>query len=708
MLGNAAIARGAYEAGVRVAAAYPGTPSTEITEIISGYSEVYAEWSPNEKVALETALGASMAGVRALVCMKHVGVNVAADPLFTASYTGVSGGLVLVAADDPGMFSSQNEQDTRFYARAAHIPLLEPSDSAEAKEFTKIAFELSEKYDTPVILRTTTRLAHGQSYAEIGEREEREPILYVKNPAKYVMMPLNAQKRHIVVEKRTEQIAEDTNHFVLKRGEGGESGVLGEIACGKSENNGIACGKEGNCVRVACGKERVSGNTECGKEGVLGGIACGKSENGAENGGYPILHSVEYNDRKVGIVCSGIVYQYVKEALPNVSVLKLGMVYPLPLKLIKEFADNVAELIVAEELEPFIENQLKANGIACRGKSIFSKQGELSVDIVAEKLFPAYGKGGNNAARDINADGKEGTGKGNDIISGINKTDGKDGTGNAECGIKNGNNIARDINKTEEILKTDQARDSEKAAENLPGRPPVLCAGCPHRGVFYVLNKLRMTVCGDIGCYTLGALPPLSAVDSVVCMGAGIGMAHGFLKALPDRKNVVAVIGDSTFIHSGITGLIDSVYNEGRVTVVILDNSTTGMTGHQNHPATGKTIRERDTVKIDLETLCRACGVNRVSTVAADDIDTLEKMIREETERNETSVIIARKPCELIVKQPKKPYYITAECKKCAACMRIGCPAIKNTGKGIEIDAEGCVGCGLCQKLCRFGAILQR
>ncbi|MDR1906125.1 MAG: indolepyruvate ferredoxin oxidoreductase subunit alpha [Clostridiales bacterium] len=565
MLGNAAIARGAYEAGVKVATAYPGTPSTEITEIISGYEEVYSEWSPNEKVAFEAALGASMAGARALVCMKHVGLNVAADPLFTASYTGVGGGLVAVVADDPGMFSSQNEQDTRFYARAAHVPIIEPSDSAEAKDFTKLAFELSEKYDTPVILRTTTRLAHGQSFVKIEPRTERELVTYVKNPAKYVMMPSNAKLRHIVVERRMDKLADD---------------------CGELSINGI-----------------------------------------------------EYNDKKLGIVCSGIVYQYVKEAYPSASVLKLGMVYPLPLKLIRDFAANVGEVIVIEELEPFIENQLKANGIACRGKEIFSKQGELSVNIIKKAFFGA-------------------------------------------------------------------SMPESEGDIRLPARPPVLCAGCPHRGVFYVLNKLRTTVCGDIGCYTLGAMPPLNAVDSVVCMGAGIGMAHGFLKASPQTKNIVAVIGDSTFIHSGITGLIDSVYNKSGTTVIILDNSTTGMTGHQNHPATGKTIREEDTVRVDIEAICRACGVRRVVTIAADDLVGLERAVKEETSIEETSVIIARKPCELIVKGQKKPYRIIEKnCKRCRACLKIGCPAISCTDGKMVIKSEMCVGCGLCEKLCGFGAI---
>ncbi|MDR3262932.1 MAG: indolepyruvate ferredoxin oxidoreductase subunit alpha [Clostridiales bacterium] len=563
LLGNAAVARGAYEAGVKVAAAYPGTPSTEITEILSGYGEIYSEWSPNEKVAFEVAFGASVAGVRSMVCMKHVGLNVAADPLFTSSYTGINGGLVAVVADDPGMFSSQNEQDTRFYARSAHVPLLEPSDSAEAKQYTKLAFELSEKYDTPVILRTTTRLAHGQSFVELGEREEKTPVPYVKNVQKYVMMPVNAKARHLIVESRMKRLASDADGFEI--------------------------------------------------------------------------NSITYNDKKTGILCSGVVYQYVKEALPDASVLKLGMVYPLPFNLIRQFASNVDEIIVIEELEPFIENQLKANGIPCKGKELFSKQGELSVNIIKQ------------------------------VLTGL-----------------------------EPVL----------ADNTLPARPPVLCAGCPHRGVFYILNKLRLTVCGDIGCYTLGANAPLSAVDTVLCMGAGIGMAHGFSKALPDKKNVIAVIGDSTFIHSGITGLIDCVYNKGNATVLILDNSTTGMTGHQNHPATGKTIKEEDTYSLDLAVLCRACGVKSVTTVDADDIERIESLIKDELKKDEPSVIIVKKPCELIVKEIRKPYMINPNCKKCKVCMKIGCPAISyNEKAGLKIDAAVCVGCGLCLSVCKFSAI---
>lgn len=474
MLGNAAIARGAYEAGVRVVSAYPGTPSTEVSECIAGYDEVYAEWAPNEKVAFEVAVGASIAGARSMVCMKHVGVNVAADPMFTAAYTGVNGGLVILAADDPGMHSSQNEQDTRFYARSAHIPMLEPADSAEAKEFTKLAFELSENYDTPVFVRTTTRLAHSQSFVEEGERVEVPLRPYVKDVAKYTMMPSSAIGRHVVVEARENRLARDVNDFEINR--------------------------------------------------------------------------EEMRDAALGIVCSGVVYQYVREAVPEASVLKLGMVYPLAIEKVRDFAKKVKRLVVVEELEPFFENQLKANGIACEGKSLFSRQGELSVAVIREKLL---------------------------------------GIG------------------------------TETEKQDLPVRPPVMCAGCPHRGVFYVLSKLKLTVSADIGCYTLGAQPPLCAVDTVVCMGASVGIAHGFEKARgrEQSKKTVAVIGDSTFIHSGITGLIGAVYNKSNITLIILDNSTTGMTGHQQHPATGFTLKQEPAKILDIVALCKTVGCDSVRVV---------------------------------------------------------------------------------------------
>lgn len=564
MLGNAAIARGAYEAGVRVVSAYPGTPSTEVSECIAAYDEVYAEWAPNEKVAFEVAVGASFAGARSMVCMKHVGVNVAADPMFTAAYTGVNGGLVILAADDPGMHSSQNEQDTRFYARSAHIPMLEPSDSQEAKEFTKLAFELSEKYDTPVFLRTTTRLAHSQSLVEEEDRVEVPLRPYVKDVAKYTMMPSSAIGRHVVVEARENRLAADVNGFDIIREEMG--------------------------------------------------------------------------DTSLGIVCSGVVYEYVKEALPQASVLKLGMVYPLAIDRVRAFAAKVKRLVVVEELEPFFENQLKANGIACEGKNLFSKQGELSVAIIREKLLG-------------------------------------------------------------EKLNVEK--------QDLPVRPPVMCAGCPHRGVFYVLSKLKLTVSADIGCYTLGAQPPLCAVDTVVCMGASVGIAHGFEKAIgrEQSKHTVAVIGDSTFIHSGITGLINAVYNKSNITLIILDNSTTGMTGHQQHPATGLTLKQEPAKILDIVALCKTVGCDSVRVVDSYDLAAVEKTVKEEVASDGVSVIVAKRPCALLDKNYPAPCTIS-DCRKCGMCFKLGCPAIEKQEDGsARINASLCVGCGLCEKVCKFGAI---
>lgn len=563
MLTNHAVALGAFEAGVKVVSSYPGTPSTEITEECAKYKQVHTEWAPNEKVALEVAIGASIAGARAMSCMKHVGMNVAADPLFTAAYTGVNGGLVVAVADDPGMHSSQNEQDTRFYAMSAHIPLVEPSDSQEAKEFTMLAFELSEKYDTPVILRLTTRISHSQGYVEVGERKELELIEYKKNPAKYVMMPAMAKNRHIAVEKRENLLAKDSNSFAINR--------------------------------------------------------------------------IEYNNKKLGIICAGSIYEYIKEAT-DASVLKLGMVYPLPMDMIKEFASNVDELVVVEELEPFIEMQIKAEGIACKGKEIFGRQGELSVAIIKNKLG----------------------------------------------------------------LSTSPTADT-----SLPNRPPVMCAGCPHRSVFYILAKHKITVTGDIGCYTLGAAAPLNALDTCICMGASVGMAHGFDKAYGDNgnKKVVGVIGDSTFIHSGITGLINSVYNKGTSTVMILDNSITGMTGHQDNPSTGKTISGEDTYKLDLEAIVKACGVNSIRVVDAYDLDEVEKAVLAATKEEEVSVIIARRPCILLPHKPEVPYEINDKCIKCKMCLKIGCPAIENINGTIKINRELCTACGVCVSLCKFGAI---
>lgn len=561
MLTNAAIARGAYEAGVRVISSYPGTPSTEITEEATAYKEIYTEWAPNEKVAVEVALGASVAGARAMSAMKHVGLNVAADPVFTAAYTGVNAGLVICVADDPAMHSSQNEQDSRLYARSAHIPMLEPADSGEAKEFVKLAYEISETYDTPVFLRTTTRIAHSQSFVEQGERVEIEKP-YKKDMAKYVMMPLQARARHLILEEREKRLKKDADSMEINR---------------------------------------------------------------IERGG---------ND--LGVICAGAVYQYVKEALPGASVLKLGMVYPLPFSKIKEFAGSVDRLLVIEELEPFIENQLKANGIACDGKNIFGLQGELSAAAIKEKFL----------------------------------------------GEKSG----------------------EKADISVPARPPVLCAGCPHRGVFYVLSKLKLKVTGDIGCYALGANAPLSAVDTCVCMGASVGMAHGFEKARGTSKDTVGIIGDSTFIHSGITGLINSVYNKGTSTLIILDNSITGMTGHQNNPANGKSITGDPAIAVDLEALCRAVGVKSVTVADCNNLKELERIIKEETQKDEVSVIIARTACMLLDKKKKIPYAVSG-CKNCGACLKLGCPAIEKKENEVVINRELCSACGLCASLCKFSAI---
>jgi len=564
LLGNAAVARGAFEAGVKVATAYPGTPSTEITENIAKFDNIYCEWSPNEKVALEVAIGASIGGARSICCMKHVGLNVAADPLFTVSYTGINGGLVIVVADDPGMHSSQNEQDSRFYAMSAHIPMLEPSDSNEAKEFTKLAFELSEKYDTPIILRLTTRVAHSQSFVELNDEIQRPLKPYQKNIAKYVMVPANAKFRHIEVEKRMNQICEDVNSLKIN---------------------------------------------------------------------YAV-----YKDNKIGVVCSGAVYQYVLDAMPDVSIYKAGTVFPLPVDSIKEFSNKVEKLIVIEELEPFIENQLKVNGIGCSGKEISGVQGELSVDAILQKF--------NNTPF--------------------------------------------------------------KAADaNLPGRPPVMCAGCPHRGIFYILNKLKTVVCGDIGCYSLGAAPPLNAMDAVVCMGASVGMAHGMEKAVGRdfSKKTVAVIGDSTFVHSGITGLIEAVYNQSNITLIILDNFTTGTTGHHDHPATGKTIKNEQTYRLNLKEVCLACGANSVSEVDAYDLNQCEQEIKKQLNSDGVSVIIVKRPCVLLEKSKFDIYSVDDKCTNCKMCLKLGCPAICKKGNKVEIDANLCTGCGVCANVCKFSAI---
>ena len=563
MLTNKAIARGAYEAGVSVLSAYPGTPSTEIAENFVKHEGVYAEWAPNEKVAVEVAIGAAVAGARSMACMKHVGLNVAADPLFTVAYTGINAGLVIVVADDPGMHSSQNEQDSRFYARSAHVPMLEPSDANEAKEFVKLAYELSEKFDTPVLVRETTRVAHSHGLVELCERNEVGVRPYEKSAAKYVMMPANAIKRHVTVEARDKAIAEYVNGLEINRAE----------------------------------------------------------------------YTVE---NEIGVVCSGVVYEYVKEALPNANVFKIGSVHPVPVPAILEFSKKVKELFVIEELEPFIEDTLKAAGIACKGKEIFSLQGEISVKTIREKF-----------------------------------------------GLESA-----------EVAQPAQ----------VPARPPVMCAGCPHRGVFYVLNKLKLTVNGDIGCYTLGAVPPLAAVDTCVCMGASVGMAHGFKKATGGASKNVAVIGDSTFLHSGVTGLINAVYNQSGITLMILDNSTTGMTGHQQHPATGKNLKGEPAPVVLLDELCKACGVKDLQIVDAYDVKGVEKAVKSAISSDEVSVIIAQRPCALLDKSPK-PKMLVDGCKNCGVCMKLGCPAISRTEKGIQIDPMQCTGCGVCANVCPFGAL---
>ncbi len=568
MLGNEAIARGAYEAGVKVSAAYPGTPSTEISENIVTYDEIYCEWSPNEKVATEVAIGASMSGVHAMASMKHVGLNVASDPLYTVSYIGAHGGLMIVVADDPGLYSSQNEQDTRCVARAALVPVLEPSDSQEAKDFVKEAYRISEEYDTPVILRTTTRLAHSQGPVTLEERVVPEDKPYERNAGKNVMMPANAIKRHLHVEERMNRLVEDGCDFAINR--------------------------------------------------------------------------AEYNDTSIGFITSGIPYQYVKEVFPNASVLKLGMVHPLPKKLIEEFASKVDTLYIFEELEPVIEEQVKAWGISCIGKELFTRQGEYSANLLREKIL----------SQKVEAD----------------------------------------------------------AYEGLPARPPILCPGCPHRSTFSVLNKLKIHAAGDIGCYTLGAVPPLNVIDTTVCMGASISTLHGMEKAHGSEyiKNWVAVIGDSTFMHTGINSLMNMVYNQGTGTVIIMDNSTTGMTGHQDHAATGKTLMGQEVPAMSIYHICKSIGVKNVVEVDVFDIETLEKTIKEEVAKDEVSVIIACAPCALLkgVSFPNKCVPDSDKCKKCGMCLKPGCPALtKNEDGTISIDETMCNGCGLCKQLCKFDAI---
>ncbi|MBJ6723950.1 indolepyruvate ferredoxin oxidoreductase subunit alpha [Geomesophilobacter sediminis] len=574
--GNEAIARGAHEAGVKVASAYPGTPSTEILENITRYPEIDAAWATNEKVALEVGIGASFGGARTLVTMKHVGVNVAADPLFTLSYTGVRGGLVLVTADDPELHSSQDEQDNRNYAKFAKVPMLEPSNSQECKDFTKLGFELSEKYDTPVLLRTTTRISHSKSIVELDDNVAQTPQTGLfKDPAKYVMLPGNARVRHKIVEERLVQLSQDAASMAVNR--------------------------------------------------------------------------IEMRDTKVGVITAGVSYQYVREVLPEASVLKLGLVHPLPHDLIREFAGKVEKLFVVEELDPFIEEQVQAMGIEVTGKEILSLCGELTPG----RLKQGFGL----------------------------------------------------------------PASAESAVDKLPGRPPNMCPGCPHRGVFYTLNKLKAYVCGDIGCYTLGFMPPLSAMDSCICMGASIGMATGASKVVSpeERKKVVGVIGDSTFLHTGVNGLIDLVYNQSTATIIILDNRITAMTGRQENPGSGHTLMGEATNAIDFTMLCKAIGVKHVRTINPLDLAECEKVIKEEMERPEPSVIITDKPCVLIKTEgvfTKGDTLCVEEdaCVGCRACLKIGCPAIEwvpDSGKKgkAKIDPLLCNGCDVCRQLCKFSAI---
>ena len=569
MLGNQAFARGLYEAGCCVASSYPGTPSTEVTEEAAKYDEIYCEWAPNEKVAMEVAFGASLAGKRSFCGMKHVGLNVAADPLYTCSYTGVNAGMVICVADDAGMHSSQNEQDSRHHAIAAKVPMLEPSDSAEAYHFVKRAFELSEEFDTPFIVKMCTRVSHSQSIVDTGERVMPEPKKYEKNIAKYVMMPGNAIRRHPIVEERTRKLTAFAEHCEFNR--------------------------------------------------------------------------VEMGDTSIGIITSSTCYQYVKEVFGDkASVLKLGMINPLPEKLILDFASKADKLVIVEELDPIIENHCRQLGLEVSGKDLFPLEGEISQNMVAQKL-----------------------------------------------GVS--------LNET------------KKLDEALPARPPVMCAGCPHRGLFYTLSKNKCTVLGDIGCYTLGAVAPLSAMEMTLCMGASVSSIHGFNKALGEESEgkTVAVIGDSTFMHSGMTGLANIAYNQSNSTVIILDNSITGMTGHQQNPTTGYNIKGDPAGKIDLESLCRAMGFERVVVVDPYDLEECDRVLKEELAAKAPSVIISRRPCVLLkYVKPKKPLTVDKDkCVGCKSCMRLGCPAISIKGGKAAIDVTLCVGCGVCQQLCNFDAL---
>lgn len=568
MLGNEAAARGLYEAGCQFVSSYPGTPSTEITECAAKYPEIYAEWAPNEKVAMEAAFGASLAGKRSFCGMKHVGLNVAADPLFTLAYTGVNAGMVIGVADDAGMHSSQNEQDSRHYAAAAKLPMLEPADAAESLAFAKLAYELSERFDTPVLLKMCTRIAHSQSVVETGERVLGPERPYVKDGAKYIMMPGNAKRRHPVVEQRLRDLTAWAETADIDRAEPGD-------------------------------------------------------------------------DHSLGILTSSTSYQYVKEVCGDrYPVLKFGMIHPLPVQKILDFAKTVDKLVVVEELDGFIETHCRTLGLDVTGKALFGPEGELSQNLVAEKLGLPVHKG--------------------------------------------------------------RALD-----EPIPPRPPVMCAGCPHRGLFYTLKKNKLTVLGDIGCYTLGAVAPLAAIDSTICMGASVSGLHGFMKAGGDPHKTVAVIGDSTFMHSGMTGLVNIAYNESNSTVIILDNSITGMTGHQQNPTTGFNLKGDPCTKIDLESLCRAVGIRRVRVVDPYDLAACDAAVKEELAAEEPSVIISRRPCALLkyVKHPGPIAADAAKCAGCRACMKIGCPAISMQGGRIAIDATLCTGCGVCSQLCKFGAI---
>ena len=569
MLGNEAIARGLYEAGVKVVSSYPGTPSTEITEFAAKYDEIYCEWAPNEKVAAEVAFGASLRGARSACAMKHVGLNVAADPLFTLSYTGVNGGLVMIVADDPAMHSSQNEQDSRHYAIASKVPMIEPADAAEAKEFIKEAYKISEKYDTPVLFRMCTRIAHSQCPVELSDREERELPAYEKNPQKYIMAPANAVRRHPFVEERTKRLSE-----------------LGETTA---------------------------------------------------------FNRTEMGGTETGIICSGTCYQYVKEVFgDSVSVLKLGLINPLPVKLIQDFAAKVDKLYVIEELDGIIETHLKTIGIDCVGKELFSPIGEYNQSSIR-----------------------------------------------AAFGLPQPETVSAD--------------------SQIPVRPPVMCSGCPHRGLFYTLAKHKITTLGDIGCYTLGSTAPLFALDSTLCMGASVSGIHGFNKAggKESENRTVCVIGDSTFMHSGMTGLVNISYNASNSTVIILDNSITGMTGHQQNPTTGYNIKGDPAAAVNLEELCHAIGIKRVRVVDPYNLKECEDAVLEELAIDEPSVIISRRPCVLLKYVKAKPpvKVNTDKCVGCKMCMKLGCPSVSIKNGKAHIDFTQCVGCGVCTQLCKFGAI---